>query len=188
MLVKVTGMDPSLTHWGLASVMLNLSTGIPTIPTLKLVEPKELEGKNIRVNSNDLHRAEQLATAVFEETKDSKVIFVEVPVGSQSARAMASYGVCIGILASLRSQGKQIIQVTATESKLALTGNRNATKQQMIDYAWENYPTANWDLDSKTGKPLKKSEHVADAIAAIHAGVHTPSFKQLMQLLEGLPK
>lgn len=188
MLVKVTGMDPSFTHWGLASVNLDLSTGIPTIPKLRLIEPRELEGKNIRVNSNDLHRAEQLATAVFEETEDSKVIFVEVPVGSQSARAMASYGVCIGILAALRAKGKQIIQVTATEAKFHLTGNRNATKQQMIDYAWENYPTANWDLDLKKGTPLKKSEHVADAIGSIHAGVHTPSFKQLMQLLEGLPK
>lgn len=180
-------MDPSLTHWGLASVNLDLSTGIPTTPILRLVEPLDLEGKNIRVNSNDLHRAEQLATAVFEETKDSKVIFVEVPVGSKSARAMASYGICIGILASLRSQGKQIIQVTALEAKLHLTGNRNATKQQMIDFAWENYPQANWDLD-KNGIPKKKTEHVADAIGSIHAGVHTPAFKQLMQLLEGLPK
>lgn len=187
MLIKVTGMDPSLTHWGLASMMLDLTTGTPTIPTLRLIEPKELEGKQIRVNSNDLHKAEQLAQAVFEETEDSKVIFVEVPVGSQSARAMASYGICIGILGSLRAKGKQIIQVTATEAKVALTGNRNATKQDMIDSAYNAYTEANWDLDRK-GIPKKKSEHVADAIAAIHAGVNTIPFKQLMQLLEGLPK
>ena len=176
-------MDPSLTHWGLASADIDLTTGILTTPFIQLVEPRELEGKQIRVNSNDLHRAEQLSAAVLPACRKAKAIFVEVPVGSQSARAMASYGICVGILSMVRAMGIQIIEVTAKDSKKALTGNPNATKQEMIDHAWENYPQANWTMDPKTNKPIKKSEHAADAIGAIYAGVNTPVFQNLMRLL-----
>lgn len=183
MIIPVLGMDPSLTHWGLASAELDLITGILTTPFIQVIEPKDLEGKQIRVNSNDLYRSEQLSTGILPFCQKAKAIFVEVPVGSQSARAMASYGICVGILSMVRAMGIQIIEVTAKDVKKTLTGNANATKQQMIDHAWENYPQANWPLDLKTGKPLKKSEHMADAIGSIYAGVNTPTFQNLMRLL-----
>ncbi|QIW87275.1 holliday junction resolvase [Agrobacterium phage OLIVR1] len=129
MQIPVLGMDPSLTNWGLASVELNLTTGIPTTPFLQLIEPKDLAGKNIRVNSNDLWRAEQLAQVVLPACQKAKVIFAEVPVGSQSARAMASYGICVGIMSVIRAVGIQIIEVAAIDSKKALTGKATATKQ-----------------------------------------------------------
>lgn len=188
MLMSVLGMDPSLLHWGLASADIDLTSGVLTTPDLELIEPMELSGKQIRVNSNDLYRAEQLATRVFYRARKAKVIFVEVPVGSQSARAMASYGVCIGILGSLRAEGIQIIEVTATETKVALTGNKNASKQNMIDAAVAAYPDANWPRYTRNGAKFKKgdimntAEHVADAVATIHSGVNTPVFQNLMRL------
>lgn len=182
MQIPVLGQDPSLNHWGLAPALLDLNTGCLTTPNIKLIEPRELEGKQIRVNSNDLFRAEQLAQLVIEESRKAKAIFVEVPVGSQSARSMASYGICVGILGAVRALGIPIIEVTATESKVALTNNKNATKQQMIDHAWENYPQSPW-LKDRNGKLIAKNEHMADAIGAIHAGVITPEFQKLMRLL-----
>lgn len=182
MKIPVLGMDPSLRNWGLASAELDLITGELSTPSLSLVQPKDLEGKQVRQNSSDLHLAEQLSSGVFPLAQSAKVIFVECPTGSQSARAMASYGVCIGILGALRVTGVPLIEVTATESKLVLTGLREANKRQMIDAAHKCYPEANWFI--KKGKLLDKCEHVADAIAAIHAGVRTSSFKNLMRLFQ----
>jgi len=42
------------------------------------------------------------------------------------------------------------------------------------------YPHANFPM--YRDEVAKKAEHVADAIAAIHAGVQTPVFKNLMRL------
>lgn len=101
---------------------------------------------------------------------------------------MASYGVCVGVLGAIRALGIPLIEVTASEVKISLTGNKNATKQAMIDAAVGFYPDANWPLYDKSGKGFQKgdihskTEHVADALAAIHAGANTPAFQNLMRL------
>lgn len=182
MIIPVLGMDPSLKHWGLAEGNLDLITGVLTINNLEVIEPLDLQGKQIRVNSNDLWRSEQIASRVLPAVHRAKVVFVEVPVGSQSARAMASYGICVGILGTIRANGTPIIEVTATDSKVALANNKNATKQQMIDAAVKLYPNANFPKHG--GKITAKAEHAADAIAAIHSGAITPVFQNLMRLFE----
>jgi Holliday junction resolvasome RuvABC endonuclease subunit len=187
MKIPVLGMDPSLTHWGLAASQLDLSTGFMDPPRAVLIMPQKEKHKQVRQNSKDLHVAEQLASEVFHIAASMKVVFVEVPVGSQSARAMASYGVCVGILGSLRSQGIQLIEVTASEVKKSLTGSSNATKRQMIDTAVNLYPTTNWHsmyVGQRAGQIPDNAEHIADAIGAIHAGVLTPTFQNLMRLFK----
>lgn len=180
MKINVLGMDPSLRNWGLASGTLDLNTGFLDELYLEVVQPKEESSKQVRKNSKDLELAIQLSKKVEEFASKAKAIFVEVPVGSQSARAMASYGVCVGILGSLQARGFQIIEVSPAEVKRAFTGNKNASKEDMIAKAIELYPTANFPVHA--GKIASKAEHVADAIASIHAGVKTPIFKNLMQL------
>lgn len=180
MKISVLGMDPSLRNWGLASSSLDLITGMMDDPILDLICPQDLVGKQVRKNSSDLHLAEQLAATTIPAAQSAKVIFVEVPVGSQSARAMASYGVCVGVLGAVRALGIPLIEVTATEVKLSLTGKKNATKREMIDAAVAAYPTANWPRYQ--GRVIDKAEHLADAIGAIHAGVRTSTFQNLMRL------
>lgn len=189
MKIPVVGFDPSMLHWGIAEAELDLSTGILGDPHLSIVEPDRLKEKQVRKNSKDLHEAKQLAEAVFAVAKTAKAIFVEVPVGSQSASAMKAYGMCVGILGTMLASDIQLIEVTATEVKVALTGNKHATKAQMIDHAVQLYPDSNFPRYTKNGKTFKKgdvmdkAEHVADAIGAIHAGVSTPLFQNLMRLL-----
>lgn len=183
MIIPVLGMDPSLRHWGLSEALLDLSNGTLSTPIGSIIEPKDLEGKQIRVNSNDLWLAEQLSVPVFEAVKKAKVIFVECPVGSQSARAMAAYGVQMGILGMIRGLGHSLIEVTATENKRMFTGNPNATKKDMISKLLEFYPDIILPR-GKGGKPGDKSEHIADATASIHSGVRTPLFQNIMKLYE----
>lgn len=180
--IPVLGMDPSLKNWGMAEAFLCLQTGVLTTPHLSLVQPMDLEGKQVRVNSNDLHRAEQLADPVMAAVRRAKVIFVEVPVGSQSARAMASYGICVGILGAIRASGIPLIEVTANDTKKTFTGSATATKREMIVKAHELYPDANFPMHN--GKIPDKAEHMADAIAAIHSGARTPMFQNLMRLFK----
>lgn len=181
MKIPVVGFDPSLTHWGIAQAQLDLTTGFLDTPHLQVVAPKKIKHKQVRQNSIDLDLARQLAEAAFPAAEKAKAIFVECPVGSQSARAMASYGVCVGILGSLLGKGIQLIEVDATEVKRALTGNPRATKDDMIQAALELYPESNFP--TWAGEVTAAAEHVADAIGAIHAGVNTPMFQNMLRLL-----
>lgn len=186
--LRIVGFDPSMTAWGIAEAELDMETGYLTTPRLTVLEPIKLTNKQVRQNSTDLYVAEQLATAAFQAARDAKLVFAEVPVGSQSARAMCAYGVCVGILGALRSEGVQVIEVTALEVKLALSGRKNATKEQMIAAAVGLYPDANFPRYTQNGKNFKKgdiadkAEHAADAIGAIHAGVQTPLFQNFQRL------
>ena len=180
MIIPVLGMDPSLRHWGLATAELDLETGVLSTPIGSIIEPKDLEGKQVRQNSKDLWLAEQLANPIIAEARKAKCIFVEVPVGSQSARAMASYGITVGVLGAVRSLGIPLIEVTATENKKIFAGSGTATKRQMIDAAVSYYP--DMLLPTFRGQIQDKAEHIADAIASIHAGVRTPLFQNLMRL------
>jgi Holliday junction resolvasome RuvABC endonuclease subunit len=189
MLIPVAGFDPSLTNWGIAEGQLDLETGYLNGVRLEVVSTDKGKHKQVRTNSDDLRRCEELARKALEVGRRCKAIFVEVPVGSQNASGMKAYGVVCGILGTLRAEGIQIIEVTATEVKLAFTGNKNATKQQMIDAGVEFYPTVEWPRHAKNGAKFKKgdlmneAEHVADALAAIHAGVSTPIFQNLLRIL-----
>lgn len=182
MRIPVVGMDPSLTGWGIAESVLDISTGILDTPKLSLIQPIKDKSKQIRQNSVDLGVSEQLSLGAFKAARHAKAVFVEAPVGSQSARAMASYGICMGILGALKSEGVPLYEVNATEVKLALAGKKDATKREMIDKASEFYPEANFFRQK--GHLIDKNEHVADAIGAIHAGINTPMFQSLMKLLE----
>ena len=185
MRIPVLGMDPSFRNWGLAEGSLDLETGMLYDLNLTVVETEVDDRKQVRQNSKDLIASEQLAKTIFQIARKAKIVFAEIPVGSQSAAAMKGYGVCVGIMGVLKAQGIQIIEVSPTEVKQVFTGNKNATKEQMISTALQWYPEANFPRErgKATGKVIAKAEHVADAIAAIHAGVSTPVFSNLIQLL-----
>ena len=148
---------------------------------LEIVSTEKGKAKQVRTNSDDLQRCEELARKALEVGRRCKAIFVEVPVGSQNASGMKAYGVVCGILGTLRAEGIQIIEVTPTEVKKTFTGNKNATKEQMIAQAVQLYPDANFPMHR--GQIASKAEHVADALAAIHAGVSTPIFQNLLRIL-----
>lgn len=183
MIIPVLGLDPSLRHWGMAEAFLDLSTGILSTPLGSVIEPRDLEGKNIRVNMNDQWLAEQLAIPVIAACRRARAIFVEVPVGSQSARAMASYGICVGVLGAVRSLGIPYFQVSATENKRVFTGNPNATKKQMISALIDFYPEIILPQGQKKGSVGDKAEHIADATASIHSGVNTTEFRTVLEIL-----
>ena len=184
-IVKVAGFDPSLRNWGIAIGTYNTELLTLEVQSIDICQPDTLTGKQVRQNSKDLHKAEQLTAKAVEAARGVNVTFVEVPVGSQSARAMCSYGICVGILGALRAGGIPFIEVTPTEVKTATNQPKTASKEDMIHWATANHPNVNWPIYKRKGELiLTKSiaEHQADAIAAIYAGIKTPAFQQLLAM------
>lgn len=178
-ILKVLGMDPSLRNWGLAAGTLDTETGKLTVKHVNVIQAVLPEGKQVRQNSKDVAAAQQIMAGILPYlTEKPNLIFAEVPVGSQSARAMASYGICVGILGSIRATGIPFFEVTPNEVKLATVGIKTATKEQMINFALREQPDANWPM--VRGKlSAAKAEHMADAYAAIVAGLNTNEYLQL---------
>jgi Holliday junction resolvasome RuvABC endonuclease subunit len=185
---KIIGLDPSLRNWGVATGTYNAAKRIVTVDDLFVVQPVVPTGKQVRQSSKDLEAAFQLLEGVLPYANEVNAIFVEVPVGSQNARSMASYGICIGILGAIRALGLPFFEVTPTEVKVTAVNSKTATKRQMIDWATKAHPNAPWPTQVKKGVTSiieSKAEHMADAVGAIHAGIQTPAFQQAVRFMEG---
>lgn len=184
--MRILGFDPSMRNWGIAKAAYSPDTGIQ-IDSINVIQPDVTKCKSVRVNSRDLQIATILCSeiAIVIEQVKPHIVFAEIPIGSQSARSMAGYGMCIGILSSLRATGVTIYEVTPTEVKLATVGTKTATKSQMITWAYDTYPGINWPMYKKGGLSCvceSKAEHMADAIATIHAGINSSEFKQIWNI------
>lgn len=188
--INVVGQDPSLNNWGIAIGTYELETGNIQISRLGITNPVLPTGKQVRQNSRDLEASFQLYKGALAAAEGAHAVFVEVPVGSQSARAMASYGMCVGVLGALRAKGIPFFEVTPTEVKLAGFGTKTAKKAEMIQWAMSKHPDAGWPTYKEHGQVLvseAKAEHMADAIAAIHAGVASNAFQQMLALMAVQP-
>lgn len=185
--MKIIGLDPSLRNFGIVEADLDIDTFKFKVTNMRLIESEDnaKKQKTVRKNSDDLRRAKLLHDGFVDACKGASFAFVEVPVGSQSARAMASYGICIGVLAACPIA---MIQVTPTEVKLAGTGIKTATKDEMIEEAVKQYPDAKWLTRKSKGELvlMNDNEHLADALFAIKAGMQTDQFKGSIELFKSV--
>lgn len=185
--IKVLGVDPALRNFGLVNAEIDLDNQKVTVTKVHLAKSENgiKNVKKVRKNSDDLERARVLHEALQEAASGASFCFVEVPVGSQSARAMASYGICIGVLSSCPIP---MIQVTPTEVKMAGCGVKTATKDEMIEAAMALHPEAQWLTRKLKGvvSPIADNEHLADATFAIHAGMKTDEFQSILNTLKVL--
>jgi hypothetical protein len=183
--ITVLGLDPSLSNLGAFKAKLCINDEgevVDLIPLeLSLTKTEKTKNKRVRVNSDDVERCRLLHKGLNSIlTKEVELVFVELPVGSQSARSMASYGACISLIASIDKQ--PVIQLRPEELKVAACNKKTASKKEMIDWAVSHYPDENW-IKSRSGSIHGDNEHIADALAAIVAGVATHEFKTLLLAL-----
>lgn len=183
--IRIVGLDPSLSNFGIVIATVNINTLDIHVDKLILVETEREAGKTVRQNSDDMRRARMSYVAMNDACKGAAFAIAEVPVGSQSARAMLSCGVCIGVLAGCNVP---LIQVNPSEVKMAATGYKNATKGEMIEWAMRQHPYAAWLMRKSKGElvPVAANEHLADALAAIEAGIRTDQFQQAVSMFHSL--
>lgn len=189
MIVNIVSFDPSLRNWGCVNATLDTGNNVVTVTGMNLIETSEAKSskKGVRQNSQDIASSEMLHEGMVAACAPATIAFAEVPVGSQSARAMASYGICVGVLGGCPIP---LIQVTPTEVKKAATGCGTATKEEMIEWAVRKHPEAPWLTINRHGERqlLNKNEHLADAVAAIYAGMNTAEFKSAIGMLASMSK
>lgn len=157
--LDILGLDPSLSNWGICHMTYSPFSSLKLIDTdiIRTKPSKEKKPKNI----DDLDRARTLSKRLRELISYVDVVVAELPFGSQSSRAMASYGICLGVLAGVDIP---VISVTPFEVK-KIVGNRETKKEEII--AWVNSTYLNVFIN----KPKNQTEHMADAIVACHAAL-----------------
>lgn len=165
----------------MARFILDLKTMELDLRWLSLVTTEKDGNKRVRQNSDDLKRAQILSRAFMKEVETAEYIFAEIPSGAQSARAALGFGMQIGILAGAN---KPIIQVMPTETKIAAVGKKTATKQEIIEWAANKYPNAEWLRVKRKGQMVltDANEHLADACAIAEAGVLTDEFQRVIAI------
>lgn len=181
--LKIVGMDPSMLNWGISVGHFNLDSEELIIQELRTLSYKPPKTK-LRKNYKDILRANFLYTELSHILHDADIIMAEIPVGSKSARAMASYSMCVTIVGALNILDI-LIPVTPSDVKL-IVGDPEASKDDVMEWAIEAHPEAPWATYIKKGiEYYNKSviEHQADAIAAMYAGSLTPKFNSLIQSL-----
>jgi hypothetical protein len=186
--IKAVGMDISLNNLGIVMATISLNHDLTTVQVdeVNLISPDKADietRKQVRKNSDDLRRARWLQSRMMTACKGYDVAIVEMPVGSQSARAMASYGICMGVLASCPIP---MIEVTPNDVKLSGAGYKTASKSDMIKWAADKHSEIKWLTVNRKGQSVmtNKNEHIADALAAIYAGMKTTEFK-MMAIMAG---
>lgn len=204
MKIKVVGLDPAMSNLGIAIAEVDLDDPENYhVYDLKLaqtedgkitklvkgkdgnIKKKKVMPKGVTVGSDDVRRAKILFQAMFEAVSDADIVIAEVPIGSQSSRAMASYGISVALLGSVPAP---LIEVSPSEAKLAGCNESTATKQEMIEAAVALFPDAPW-VRGKTKRNgeypiIGDNEHLADACFIIRAGLRTEAFKELAEELK----
>lgn len=201
-IINLIGIDPSLTHTGWCIVAVDTVTRkIERLIEFGLIETALTKVKSVRRSSDDVARSRLIATKLNERicVHGVKVGAAEVPSGAQSARAALSFGIAIGILASLPIP---LIEVSPGEVKMATVGSKSADKEDIVRWALEQPGAAEafasaqpklsskakneWEIEFAGGYLSKKAEHPADSAAAIKAALSSTQFQQLAAMLNSL--
>ena len=98
MQIKIVSLDISMSNLGIAKGVFDTETKKLSITDCLTVCPLVSDNKQVRQNSKDVVRSRQLLDALVDHTKEADMVCAEIPVGSQSARAMASYGICVALI------------------------------------------------------------------------------------------
>lgn len=185
MILKIAGFDPSFANLGIARANLNLDDMSLVVERVSLVQTEPDKSKAVRKNSDDLRRALLLKEAIVEACEGVSFAIAEIPFGSQSARSAWTLGIAVGVMTAVTVP---LIQVSPAEVKLATVGTKTASKGEMIEWVTSRHPSAEWLTRKYKGniEMIDKNEHMADAVAAIYAGLNTNQFKQSIAMMRGL--
>lgn len=195
-MMKVLGVDAAFSNFGIAFGSIDVSEAPRIEPrhirieSLQLVTTKPTDKetrKVVRKSSDDLRRARAIVAGIREacEKHQPTLIAVEVPSGAQSARAASTLGMVVGILGSIDIP---LVEVTQREVKEA-TGDKLADKIDIINWAMALYPDAGWVMQKRGGKLIQVSstnEHLADAVAAIHAAIATEEVRRFGMFVKSM--
>ena len=174
MQIQVVGFDPAFANWGSVQAYYDAVSSAVVVTDMQLCQTKKSPSKGLYKKVDDFERAKVLADFAQKEAMGGSVIFSEMPTGTQSANAAWGLGTAMGVL-------------TVNEVK-DVVGVKKPSKRDMIEWASAMHPYAGWQTVNRKGEKVltNKNEHLADAIAVIHAGVRGEQFQQMVSVFAGL--
>lgn len=194
--IRILGLDPSLANTGWAVLDVDTeSREIVSVRAHGTIVTEKTKNKQVRKSSDDLARARTTAQTLAKliQEHNIKLAASEVPSGAQSASASRAFGIVVGLLASLPIP---IIEVSPTEVKMAVAGNKIADKEDIVRWAveltqrvggqefWNTSKAKNdWEIMVLSRYVTKTMEHQADAIASAQAAIKSEQFRQLTGFL-----
>ena len=181
--LRILGVDPGLANMGLALMLYQPGIGVE-LEELKLIETKKEDKKRkLRAKADDLRRLEIIRiefSLIVRTWAPDVVAFEEVPniPNSTLVRKIAlAWGTCWA-LATDRA-GVVSFEYPITDLKVAVTGKRTASKQEMVETLSQRYVGLQ---DAEIA--ASKKEHVADAMAAALLAAQDPVVIRLAQALD----
>lgn len=167
--MRIVGFDPSLRNWGVAVMDYDPIIDVIEVVSVDVIKTKPIKKSKLPKSQQDLEAAQALLKGILPYATNADVVVIELPIGSQSAAAMKSYGICIGITACLTNLGIPFIYKTPYDIK-HVVGNKETSKEEIIDWVRERYP-------DKLSKYKNSAEHQADAVVSVHAAL--PELRKL---------
>jgi Holliday junction resolvasome RuvABC endonuclease subunit len=177
---NIVAIDGSLCNFGISVISYNEDTNtLGTVRTMLLSETAPDNTKGAKRSLDDLKRFNQHWTTINDVINkyECKFAIAEIPSGAQDARAAFAFG---GITSMMACLPIKLVPVTPLEAK-AVTGIKHADKEDMIAWAYDKYPLADWFLSKRSNKMdiktpaglylQNKNEHLADSIAVAFAGL-----------------
>ena len=171
--ILVVGIDAALANLGLVKATVDpYSLEVLDIIALKLVSTEKMQENGVRVSADRMRRGREILQEMRVFCYGSRIAIAEVPEGSQSAAASMALGIATGLLCACPLP---LVDVSPYDVKKASVGKATASKEEMRQWAYGKFPNAPW-LNQK-GRKTQANEHLADALAAVYAGVRTQLFK-----------
>ncbi len=179
--ITAIGVDMALANMGLVRATIDLKTLEINPVELKLVTTKANSDKQVRKSSSEMERARHLGRELVSFSVGASVAFAEVPSGSQSASAARALGIAVGVLSQCPLP---MVEVSPMEVKQLFANNRSVSKAEIINWAVNRWPDADWNTVRRKQKTeiTQNNEHLADACATIAAGIKTQQFKLITAL------
>lgn len=152
--MKIASFDPALQNWGISYFTYSPS-GL-CLKNTDIIRTKK--DSSIPRNLDDLRRCQYIYSKLAKIKAD--IYVAELPLGSQSAVSMKSYGMVQGLL----SMFSPLITVSPYDVKRVI-GSRTTDKKEIIEFTRNLYP-------DKIPLQLSIAEHISDSIVACHAALN----------------
>lgn len=174
--MKIAGIDPALRNTGVAIGELDVANSSLIITELYVIQTAPMD--DTWQAEDMLRRCKEIYKHTLEYTKDCQIIFAELPTGGSNNQTAFALGA--GLTAALIGLQQPLITVSPHDVKKTVLSEHPAkdrNKAAMVSWAMNKHPEAPWPTYPYQGKfnPVENFnylEHLADAIAAIYAGIN----------------
>lgn len=167
----ITVLDVGFKSTGWAQLELTPDGGEDFLAAGVILRPDLTRKKQLRKADQLVEQSQHLYRELINICRPASGIIAEMPsAGARSATALRAMGMALALAAAAVEE----LQIPAEwvqpqDSKLALTGRKDASKELMQCTVLELYPGIESHIPRRGGKVVKdKWEHIADAVAAYH--------------------